>query len=243
MTIEYDHHSPSSLNLFAASPALWVAEKMLGFKRPASATMNRGVAVEHGVAHGLKKIKAPIQECINAAQSHYDKLMALSPDARKAAYRADIPAMVNQSLAELRPYGEPSDMQGKVEIHPEGLKYPILGYIDFRWAHKGVLTDLKTTDKMPSTASIPHARQVALYASDNTDARLTYCTPKKCVTYALENVRDHRQALINIAKTVERFLSQSDDPQYFIDMTVPNLDSFYWSAPATRQMAFKHWRI
>jgi hypothetical protein len=57
------------------------------------------------------------------------------------------------------------------------------------------------------------------------------------------NVREHRQALVNIALTVERFLSKSDDPQFFVDHTIPDLDSFYWNAPAARQMAYKFWRI
>ena len=70
--------------------------------------------------------------------------------------------------------------------------------------------------RMPSEIKIPHARQVGLYASsDNMDARLTYVTPKKCQTYRLENVREHREALHQIAKRVENFLALSDDPAIF----------------------------
>jgi hypothetical protein len=244
MTIEYDHHSPSSLNLFAAAPAMWVAEKILGEKRPASATMHRGTATEAGVAHGLKDLKADLPDCIKVAQGKYDALMALSPDARKQAYRSDISPMVMAGLKALRPYGEPSDAQGKVEWKPDELKFPIMGFFDFKWSHKGALVEFKTTDKMPSKIKFPHARQAAFYtSSDNLDTRLTYVTPKKCETYQLENVREHRQALVNIALTVERFLSKSDDPQFFVDHTIPDLDSFYWNAPAARQMAYKFWRV
>ena len=34
MTIEYDHHSPSGLNLFAASPAMFTLERILGLSQP-----------------------------------------------------------------------------------------------------------------------------------------------------------------------------------------------------------------
>ena len=96
---------------------------------------------------------------------------------------------------------------------------------------------------MPSQIKIPHARQVALYApSDNMDARLTYATPKKVLTYKLENIREHREALVQIAKRVEQFLALSDDPKFFLGITAPDLESFYWGGPA-RQIAYEHWGI
>ena len=243
MIASYDHHSPSSLNLFAAAPAMWVLEKVLGEKQTVGVTAHRGVAVEHGVAHGLKHLKASETACCTEAFARYDLLTALSGDRRRAQYRADIPDMVTQALDELRPYGEPSDMQGRVEQKFPGLKLPMLGYYDFIWSHKGVVVDLKTTEKMPSQIKIAHARQVSFYTGDNVEGRLTYCTPKKCQTYRLENIRSHRTALINIARTVERLLDMSDDPQFFIEHTVPDLESFYWKEPAVRALAYKYWRI
>ena len=49
-------HSPSSLNLFAASPAMWVLEKILGIKQPVGVPAHRGVAVEDGVVVGLNNL-------------------------------------------------------------------------------------------------------------------------------------------------------------------------------------------
>jgi hypothetical protein len=60
--------------------------------------------------------------------------------------------------------------------------FPIVGYLDYRWDQHGILVDLKTTEKLPSSIKIPHARQVALYATmtgDNVDARLTYVHAKE----------------------------------------------------------------
>jgi hypothetical protein len=75
------------------------------------------------------------------------------------------------------------------------------------------------------------------------DARLTYVTPKKCMTYQLENVGEHRKALYEIALRVERFLALSEDPKFFLNITAPDLDSFYWTGPAARQLAFEYWQI
>jgi PD-(D/E)XK nuclease superfamily len=244
MTIQYSHHSPSSLNLFAAAPAMWVLEKVVGLKQPVGAPAHRGTAVEHGIALGLLDPTASVQACLDAALTKYDAVSALSGDERREEYRDSIHDFVPKLLKELRPYGVPTRTQGFVEWQPEGLRLPVVGYFDFEWAQHGIIVDLKTTSKMPSSIKIGHARQIALYApSDNWDARLTYCTPKKCATYRLENVREHRQALHQIALRVERFLALSDDPEFFKSITAPDLDSFYWSGPAARQLAYEHWKI
>ena len=62
------------------------------------------------------------------------------------------------------------------------------------------------------------------------------------MTYQLENIREHREALLQIALRIERFLALSDDPEFFKSITVPDLESFYWGGPA-RQLAYEHWQI
>jgi hypothetical protein len=42
---------------------------------------------------------------------------------------------------------------------------------------------------------------------------------------------------------VENFLSLSDDPKFFTAIVAPDLDSFYWSAPHMRQLAFEHFGV
>lgn len=237
------HHSPSSLNLFCAAPAMYVLEKIIGIRQPVGAPAHRGTGVEEGVTLGLLDPSATIEACIDAALKKYDAVSALSGDARREKYRETIPEMVTAALNELRPYGVPSRTQGFVEWKPEGLTLPIVGYFDYEWAQHGIIVDLKTTEKLPSQIKVPHARQVGLYASsDNMDARLTYTTPKKVATYRLESVREHRETLRQIALRVEKFLSLSDDPEFFKSIVVPDLESFYWGGP-NRQLAFDHWKI
>jgi hypothetical protein len=240
----YIRHSPSSLNLFCASPAMFVLERVLGEKQPVGVPAHRGVAVEEGVTVGLKNPDASLADCCTAAYAKYDTLTAMSTDERREKYRGNIPDMVEQALAELRPYGVPSDVQGSVTWTPDGLKLPIFGYFDFHWAEHNITTDLKTTERMPSEVKINHARQVGLYVtSNNAAARVTYATPKKCQTYTVDNIDEHRWALFQIALRVEKFLSLSNDPCFFVDITAPDLDSFYWTGPAARQLAFDHWHI
>jgi hypothetical protein len=130
--VNYDHHSAHSVNLFCASTAMWVVEKVLGLRQPVGAPAHRGVAVENGVTHGLMNPDAAMSEWVKVAMVTYDTLMALSPDARREKYRETIDDMVRLALDELRPYGPPSRTQGLVEWKPEGLRLPIIGFFDFR---------------------------------------------------------------------------------------------------------------
>jgi hypothetical protein len=243
--MKIERHSPSSLNLFAASPSMYVLERVLGHRQPVGAPAHRGTAVEAGVAHGLADLERSWVECTRIALEKYDTITALSGDPRRESYRDDIGGMVKSALEELSPYGHPTSTQGFVEWRPEGLLYPIVGYYDFRWDDHGIILDLKTSSKLVSEIKPAHARQVALYASasDNIDARLTYVTPKKRATYRLENAREHLRALHKIALVVERFLALSDDPEFFVSITAPDIESYYWTPPRARQKAYELWQI
>jgi hypothetical protein len=244
--INYERHSPSSLNLFAASPAMFTLERIIGVRQPVGVPAHRGVAVEEGVALGLLTPDVPLEACVAVAFTRYDTLTAMSADERREKYRVTIPDMIHRALIELRGYGTPSRAQGFVEWQPEGLKLPIVGIFDFEFADSGVIVDLKTTERMPFEVKIPHAWQVALYVAatrNNYEGRLSYVTPKKAATYRLENMPEHLKALHQIALRVENFLSLSDDPEFFKSITVPDLESFYWTSPAARQLAYELWKI
>lgn len=244
MIATYERHSASKLNLFSACPSMFVVEYLIGERQAVGAPAHRGSAVEDGVSYGLKNLDAPLHDCIEVAQIKYDSLSVLSGDPRHEKYRETLGGMVTAALKELREYGKPDGMQGLVEWKPEGLKLPIVGYYDYQWDEHGILADLKTTEKMPSSIKFSHARQVAHYAvSDNIDARLIYLTPKKLEVYRLENVRQHRESLAQIARAVENFLDISDDHDALKRWVLPNLDSFYWNTPQLRQRAYEIWNI
>jgi hypothetical protein len=240
---DFTRHSPSSLNLFSSCLSLFVLEKILDKRQPVGPAAHRGTAVEDGVAHGLDNPDATLEECTAIAERKFRELSALSPDPRKEKIESEITGMVELALKELRPYGKPSSKQGFIEWRPEGLKFPIVGYYDFKWDDSNLLVDLKTTGALPSQISAAHARQVALYVAGNAGGRICYVTPKKSAVYGLENAEQHRNALHKMALACERFLELSDDPQFYVNITSPDLSSFYFAAPEARAAAWQVWGV
>ena len=57
-----EHLSPSSLNLFAAEPALWVMERLLGHRSSPGCAAHRGTAAEAGIEIGLINPDLPVAE-------------------------------------------------------------------------------------------------------------------------------------------------------------------------------------
>jgi hypothetical protein len=224
---------------------MFILERLMKNRFSVGPAAHRGTAVEAGIVHGLMT-GAPNKECCELALAEFSKLTALSGDPRIEKERGNIDGMVVNGLAELRPYGKPTSTQGKIEWHVDGLAVPFIGFYDIEWADKGILTDIKTTHALPSKISVNHARQVALYQAargDNVAARVTYVTGKKVATYALENAREHLDALARVGKTIQNFLAISDDPRDLAKLIAPDVDSFYFSDPLARKMAFDVWGL
>lgn len=239
-----EHLSPSSINLFQASPAMFVLSKVLKHSSPVGSAAHRGTAVEDGIVAGL--MGASLDDAIEQAEKTFASRAAFSADPSKEKEARSIGDMVATGLLELTPYGPPSATQGRVEYKVEGLCVPIIGFFDFEWADHGILSDLKTTHAIPSKIKMAHARQVALYAAcrgDNTDVRLTYVSTKRAATYQLENVRQHLAALERLALTIQRFLAISADPAELVAITAPDTDQYFFSDPATRSKAFEVWGV
>lgn len=229
------HLSASTINLFAAEPALFVMEKLL--KRRGGgvgAAAHRGTASESGVAAGLLDHSKSVEDCQQIALVEFDRLTALSADTRKAKERDAVPGIVATGLAELRAYGVP-DVQVKIKRRLPGVPVPFIGYIDFRFNDVAITVDMKSQLRLSSEISAAHARQVSLYVTEtNNEGRLAYVTPAKIGVYRLNNVASHIADVVNIAQRMERFLSLSPDPQVLAGVLVPNTDSFYYSDQTTR---------
>lgn len=234
--------SPSSINLFCSSPALWVLERVLKRTVPAGAAMQRGIAVEDGIVAGLHDASLTPDACIAAALSRYRSLTALSPDPRRESEGELIAGMVTKGLEALKPYGPPSRVQNRIERRFEGLSVPVLGFSDAEWDDYGIVLDIKSVGRMPSAIKPAHARQVAFYTgSDNLSGRVCYVTDKKKEVYQLENQKDHLDALHKIALTIQRFLSVSKDSHELVGIVAPDYDSFYFNHNQVRQNAFETW--
>jgi hypothetical protein len=240
------HLSPSTCNTFTASPAAFVLQKCLKKTNLVGPAAHRGTAVEDGVAHGLLNPGATLAECTKVALDKFNTLCAFLSGDKVEKERNGLAGMVEMGLAELKPYGVPSSTQGAISHSFEGLAVPMIGYYDFEWEQHGRLTDLKTSHALTSKIKQNHARQVALYRAargDNLEAMVTYITSKKRATYALENAREHVAALGKIGLTIQKFLSLSEDPMELASLVVPDVESFYFDDPMTRQTVFEIWGI
>jgi hypothetical protein len=240
-----EHLSASSLNLWAAEPAVWAMERLLGLRGPASALMARGKAVEEGIHGGLIDPQRALDACVEPALASFDREMVLNPDDRRDGERAQIPGYVEHGLAELRQYGIPSGYQDRVEIRLDDVPVPIIGFIDWRFDQHGMVVDLKTSERLPAAISLSHARQGAIYARahDNSAMRFAYVKPvaakkdgRAVAVYELERTEIDRQliALREIALRLGRFLALSADARELCGLIVPDYERFHWSNAVTR---------
>lgn len=235
------HLSASSINTYAAEPALWVMEKLLGRKMPVGCAAHRGNAAEAGVSMGLFDPKASAHDCATHALKAYDAKTALSGDSNRQKERDAIPGIVETALAELRQYGVPEpppadswNGQHKIEVMLPDVSVPFVGYLDFVFPRHGIIVDLKTQLRLASSITSSHARQGAIYVApdspySNYEMRFAYTTPKKIGVYPLEDAKERLAEVREIAIRLERFLGLSDDPMELAALLVPNADSFYWN--------------
>ena len=231
------HLSASSLNLFAAQPAIWVMQRLLKKSGPVGAAAHRGTAGETGIVHGLLNPAAAIEECQEIALAQYDSLTALSGDPKRQKEREAVPGIVANGIAQLRGYGVPDEVRKRIDVMLPDVPVPFLGFADLGWSRDAVTVDIKTQLRLASEISTPHARQVSLYIhGTNRGGYIAYITPAKSAVYRLEDASSHVAAMANIAKRLERFLSVSNDPLELAAMVVPDIDSFFVNEPITRAL-------
>lgn len=240
-----EHLSPSTCSKFVGSQAMFVLDKVLKRGGSVGAAAHRGTAVEDGVTHGLTHPGASLVECHQIALAKFEELTKGFPDEKLSKERDGLRGMIEQALIQLRGYGKPSGTQLKVSVDMPGISVPIIGYLDYEWEQHDVLADLKTTHMCPSAIKTDHARQVSLYKRARNRARavISYNTPKRGETYLLDNADAHFEALVLISGTIQRFLALSTDPYELASLVMPDVESFYFNDPATRQAAFEIWKI
>jgi len=244
-----DHLSASHLNLFISQPALWAVSYLLKKRTPVGPAAHRGSAIEYGVELGLFDPAMPIADCQQAALGRYHSLTRLSADPRVEKERECIPPSVDIALCELRPYGIPekaeSARQHRIEINLPGIAIPVIGFLDFDFAAKGIIVDLKSTARIPSEMSDAHAMQGAIYqeARGNHEIRFAYVSAKKVSVLPLVEPKQHLWRALRAAQAIERLLSLSDDPEQLTRCFMPDLSSFHWGDASARALAHEIWAM
>lgn len=242
------HLSASSVNLFIAQPALWCASYLLGKRTAVGPAAHRGTAIECGVEAGLFDPVLPVAEAQKIALARFHSLTRLSADPRIEKERETIAPSVDVALAELRQYGVPAkpdgtERQHKISYKIGGVPVPVWGYLDFEWPEHGIIVDLKSTARIPSEISEPHARQGSIYAGpgSNRQVRFAYVSAKKIAVYVLDNVDAHLRSFVQAAQAIERLLELSDDGEKLTHCFAPDLTSFYWGDASARALAHEIW--
>jgi hypothetical protein len=229
-----DHLSASSINLWANAPDVWVMQYLHGKRTGMSAAPWRGICVEDAVVETL--MGGNESEAITNALAKYDQRFPIG-DEKTTKERDMITPMVQVAIEALMEFGKPEfpeDEKGQEKISitakGNGWEVPVIGYLDLVYPQHGLVVDLKTTGRMPSSMSPEHRLQRAIYAKakGNMAVKFLYVTPKKAAmledgdvaeTLALAKAQIHR---------LEAFLRAVDKDT--ARAIVPcNPTSFYWS--------------
>lgn len=231
------HVSHSNLDLARNEPALWVMKYLYRFFEPGNAAMARGQAGEKGCEVYLTGDE--FDDPVEAALAEYNKRTALGVDGEaRDRERANIAPMIEQFIDAMG--GErPTlvDYQQKIEVEIPGIDIPCIGFTDFGF--EDAIVDLKTTTRLPSSITASHRRQGAIYAqaAGNRGVDFLYVTPKKWARYQLDDWQQDWDEVVQTAQRLEKFLGLFETREEVAAAVIPNYDSFYWSAPATRAKA------
>lgn len=230
------HLSASSINLWTNAPDLWVAKYLHNHKQPFGPAPRRGQCIETAVHMALTG--TDLDTAIERGFEEFDRTFMFADD-DTTKERALIEPMARMAYDELAPLGRPEsggDEQHKISIDAvfDGWSIPVIGFLDFTYPDQGLIVDLKTTTRVPSTMSPDHQLQRAIYsaAMGNQAVRFLYVSAKKASWLEDGNPSEVlARAKAQIAR-MERFLSTLTSDQALA--CVPhNPNSFYWRGDET----------
>ena len=198
-----------------------------------SAPAMRGICTEDAVSAFLTG-EMQKEAALEKALAKFDKMFFLA-DEKISKERAMIEPCMELTLQDLEQYGKPEfPEEGQVKISitakTPDFEIPVIGYLDFVFPDHGVVIDLKTTGRIPSTMSAEHQLQRAIYqqARGNQIVKFLYVSSKK--TSLLED-GDPTEILAIAKKRIarlEKFL-RSGSADEIKDIIPVNPNSFYWN--------------
>jgi len=228
--------SPSSISLFISNPALYVLEKIFGYKFTAGAAAHRGRFVEQGV-HLVIANKHDIEKVAQLQLSNfieYCKQMGIEKDEYEKELEF-IDRAIKKLPSELSQFGQIVGYQKEVGYVHNGVK--IKGYTDFEFKNKDNLlfVDLKTTGKSIKVSTAHKIQQYIYSKATNVENKLFYIQVLKksenIVDYSLTPEDENQipriidQAINNIISLCSLANSKDD----FKRLVTPNPDDWKWS--------------
>jgi hypothetical protein len=231
------HSSPSAINKWINAPDAWVSSYLFGHKGRVSAAMWRGICVEDAVVHILTEAEG---DGVAKALDRFDNETIFLGDPSAEKERANIPLMVGLAVDALAEYGRPEFPDGghqhKVSLTAkgDGWALPFIGFLDLVFPAHGLVVDIKTTGRMPSTMSMEHQRQRAFYASamGNHAVKFLYVTPKK-VAMLEDGDPAELMAEIKVHMNRQEAFLRLGDKELLRSVVPVNPSSFYWRGDET----------
>lgn len=228
-----DHLSASSINLWSNAPDVWVMQYLHQKRTAMGPAAWRGICTEDAVVEIL--LGAHETEALDRAmQKFHGRFMIADDDIAREAAR--IAPMTQIAVAELQQYGKPEfpedERQEKISITARGDDWciPVIGFLDLVFPDHGLVIDLKTTGRIPSSMSPEHQLQRAIYTKakgGNMAVKFLYVSEKK--SSLLEDGDPNEllaQAKVQITR-MEKFLRTLDKEQAKEIIPVQP-SSFYW---------------
>jgi hypothetical protein len=225
------HYSPSSINLFMRDKAKFIMKYADIDTFDGSSATIRGQAVEVAISERIFYAKEII-ECIDIATQYFEsecKSKNVEQDEKYWKEHNNLSKYIENIIPSYDNIKEQSvGTQCLINLDLNDISVPIKGFIDFEFDNH--IRDLKTTRAIPS--KIPHsvARQLAIYskAIDKKEAWVDYVSPKKTVSYRIDNIDDAIEEVRSICLGMDKFFQISDDVKELATIFYPNLDSYEW---------------
>ena len=228
-----DHLSASNINLWANAPDVWVMQYLYGKRTAMGPAPWRGICVEDAVVEIL--LGGNETEALDLAMEKFNSRFMIADEAI-ARESARIAPMVQIAVEELAQYGKPEfpegERQEKISITAkgDGWAIPVIGFLDLVYPEHGLVIDLKTTGRIPSSMSAEHQLQRAIYQKakgGNQSVKFLYVSEKKASLLEDGDPAELlAQAKVQINR-MEAFLRTLDKEQ--ARAIVPlQPSSFYW---------------
>ena len=228
--------SPSSISLFISNPALYVLEKIFGYRFTAGAAAHRGRFIEQGVHLAIAK-QSDVEKVAQLQLSNfieYCKQIGIKKDEYEKELNF-IDQAIRKLPSKLSQFGKIVSYQKEIGYIHNGVK--IKGYTDFEFKNKDNLLflDLKTTGR-PIKVTTAHKIQQYIYSkATNVSNKLFYIqvlkTKENIKEYSLTQEDEYHipriidQAITNLKHLC--YLANTKDD--FKKLITPNPDDWKWS--------------
>ncbi len=240
-----EHLSASTLNALRDDPAYGLLRVIpsLRVSDPSSPAGPRGRGVEKALTFAAYHPAAPDDVILGHAHRVFQDALtsdAVPADHEDLAKEADtLPKYVAAGLPEVRRWGPPSGDQGRVDLRFSGIEVPLIGYYDLKYPDRQ--RELKSTNRMPSSISYRHGRQVAIYeAALRTEVWVSYASPRDFRSFRLEGAPALIADVAQQVAALRRFLGLSRDAMELAALLSPNFDHWCWG-PVSRQRGREIW--